>query len=828
MLTAGLGTGIALANGSSDGNATAGETTGPDNSWQIVSCEYGVANADCQNVDDNVRVRKTVESTGTENEFIVHLQIDKKADVDSFFANAVFITDNNMSEGSVGGYSKMNGQLSLYDRNQGVGMTPTYFRVHVMNGNQELYVWQGVRYAPALPGESKSYFIRPQISSATSGDDYKNEDGLLLGQGTGGGTEDNPIDLTVDVAWDGFDDAFGQLNSTVVSLGTVTDVMGEDIVYLGDPKGDYDAADGVSFDNDSGTLAWTPTEKSGVSAQDGWLNDIAELSYRIRLDVTADGFASTGYPDDAPAPLNKLTDAVKYATNKEATLSYDVVTITVDNSGSNSSTMSGNIGFPIPVVRGLLYDLVAMKHDGNGGPLSGAKFGLFDENGDMVDSATSGDDGRIVFTDLPCGTYTVKEVAPPAGYAMSEQSWQVTVCHTTNPDVLTTSTAMDQSMNAMAERGDDEPFVNQLATVEATINVSKSLDGRAGEPGSVFTFTLEPQDADTPMPVDGSGKRMTSLTATIDMSDKAAGVVGTAAFPTLPIPAGEVGDYTYIVTENKGGVKGVVYSKAVYMVTVHADEQGKLTYTYTRTKNDAGNEDGKTKYEDTALFVNGPTEFAGTQTLTKYLVGRNWQEGDAFTFRIEYTGSYPENSTPVPVPESSNGTVRPVEDKPNTWDVTLNYDSGYCEPKKDDGTPSYCRLDLGFRTVYPTDENHHLFYYKVTELFGDMPGMLYSKAEYKLKADVFRVDDPSYGDGTGFNVSMLPTQVLDDDGNSLELSGPSTRAASADMKFTNTFVSVSALPLTGGDSTARSLLLAGGGVLLVAGAAWLLARRRRA
>lgn len=38
---------------------------------------------------------------------------------------------------------------------------------------------------------------------------------------------------------------------------------------------------------------------------------------------------------------------------------------------------------------------------------------------------------------------------------------------------------------------------------------------------------------------------------------------------------------------------------------------------------------------------------------------------------------------------------------------------------------------------------------------------------------------------------------------------------------------VSALPLTGGDSTARSLLLVGSGVLLVAGVAWLLARRRR-
>lgn len=47
------------------------------------------------------------------------------------------------------------------------------------------------------------------------------------------------------------------------------------------------------------------------------------------------------------------------------------------------------------------------------------------------------------------------------------------------------------------------------------------------------------------------------------------------------------------------------------------------------------------------------------------------------------------------------------------------------------------------------------------------------------------------------------------------------------IPFVNEFAPVSSLPLTGGDSTARTLLLAGGGVLLVAGAAWLLARRRQ-
>ena len=59
--------------------------------------------------------------------------------------------------------------------------------------------------------------------------------------------------------------------------------------------------------------------------------------------------------------------------------------------------------------------------------------------------------------------------------------------------------------------------------------------------------------------------------------------------------------------------------------------------------------------------------------------------------------------------------------------------------------------------------------------------------------------------------------------------GDDSEVTTADLTWTNTYVApVSSLPLTGGNSTARTLLLAGGGVLLVAGAAWLLARRRQA
>lgn len=78
-------------------------------------------------------------------------------------------------------------------------------------------------------------------------------------------------------------------------------------------------------------------------------------------------------------------------------------------------------------------------------------------------------------------------------------------------------------------------------------------------------------------------------------------------------------------------------------------------------------------------------------------------------------------------------------------------------------------------------------------------------------------------DGSGLHfVAEENRTIVDENG---DLVDPGKQDAL--LTWTNRYVAVSALPLTGGDATARVLLLAGGGLLLVAGVAWLLARRRR-
>ena len=468
-----------------------------------------------------------------------------------------------------------------------------------------------------------------------------------------------------------------------------------------------------------------------------------------------------------------------------------------------------DVNFQKPQVRGLLYDLVATKTDGTSA-LSGATFGLFNENGDkMVDAkgqvtenaggqykVQSDDNGQIVFQNLPWGKYMVKEITPPAGYQLNTESWTVTVCYTTNSEALVASTVNEK--NAMVNRGEDDPFVNVPATEPVTMKVAKKLDGRAGMDGDVFTFTLTPKSDNAPMPADENGTTPTSLTTTIDMSSASDGEPQDNSFQEIPIPVDRAGTYEYTIAEtNNGEVSGLNYSKAEYTATVTVDGDENITVTYKQVKDDNGDDvTSATPSSETPVFTNRPaTAYAGVD-IEKVLVGRPWNDLDEFTFQVQAD----DLSYPLPDNVDANGrvTVNKANDEYQGNEATRVVDLRF------DALPY-----LGSDTTYK---------YTVTEVTGSADGIVYSKAKWQLIITVRCGED-----GT-VKSEVEVKKVLDDDGKSPTIS---TNALNPTMDFTNRFISVSSLPLTGGRSTARTLLLSGGGVLLVAGAAWLLARRRR-
>ncbi|WP_420496357.1 SpaA isopeptide-forming pilin-related protein [Macrococcus psychrotolerans] len=77
----------------------------------------------------------------------------------------------------------------------------------------------------------------------------------------------------------------------------------------------------------------------------------------------------------------------------------------------------------------LLGSIEVIKHKtGNENELlRGAKFELRNSSGDLIDTLTTGTDGKILFKALPLGSYTLKEIQAPSGYQLNSEPLNITV-----------------------------------------------------------------------------------------------------------------------------------------------------------------------------------------------------------------------------------------------------------------------------------------------------------------------------------------------------------------------------------------------------------------
>ena len=103
-----------------------------------------------------------------------------------------------------------------------------------------------------------------------------------------------------------------------------------------------------------------------------------------------------------------------------------------------------------------LGSIALTKTDGEGAPLAGATFGIWDgaddpEADDPLDTAESGSDGSVVFADMPQGSYLVREIAAPDGYVMTDEAFAVEL------DRSTLSFAIGQVENQKEEVVDPDP-----------------------------------------------------------------------------------------------------------------------------------------------------------------------------------------------------------------------------------------------------------------------------------------------------------------------------------------------------------------------------------
>ena len=77
------------------------------------------------------------------------------------------------------------------------------------------------------------------------------------------------------------------------------------------------------------------------------------------------------------------------------------------------------------VIRDEVNRVTLKKIRQKGEALAGAVFGLFNEQGDQVQEATSDADGSVVFHQIPYGRYTIRELSAPYSYHPSAKTWEV-------------------------------------------------------------------------------------------------------------------------------------------------------------------------------------------------------------------------------------------------------------------------------------------------------------------------------------------------------------------------------------------------------------------
>ena len=191
----------------------------------------------------------------------------------------------------------------------------------------------------------------------------------------------------------------------------------------------------------------------------------------------------------------------------------------------------------------------------------------------------------------------------------------------------------------------------------ADFGLTKVLEGRDWQDGDSFTFLLEGVSP-APVPIGDDGAPSTRVVlGPDDVVDGAAKIDFGSIVYTQP------GQYDYRVTEECGSAGGMSYSDnvAAFRVTVRDNtETGKLEASVERV---SGDREFVNTYDSSI-----PSDQLVNPHFSKVLEGREWREGDKFTFMINV-------KTPgAPLPVNANGeevTSVTVHDATEAADFTF-------------------------------------------------------------------------------------------------------------------------------------------------------------
>ncbi|MCD7862645.1 MAG: hypothetical protein LUG61_03810 [Lachnospiraceae bacterium] len=331
----------------------------------------------------------------------------------------------------------------------------------------------------------------------------------------------------------------------------------------------------------TGTVTFTLADSSGNNA-DVWayISDAyVKVSNVITMDrgqiyVTISGGSSpTAY--DGALYLEGGSYSVTETSCEIEHVEADYFTVDGDKLDGNSASFTVDAGNSVTVVaynteqRGSIaftkyektyagtYTTTAVK---------GAQFTLYDENGNVVDTATSDDNGKITFSELAVGTYTLKETKAASGYLLDRTEYAVTV--SANTITYARSGEVYNTKNQA-----DLTFVKYLFSVDSAGNLTHVYVPSSKLADFVGAFELQYR-------IGEEGEWETYDTESISLDVVSTAVSTYSSQDTLSLPVYYVADdgtetliYYRIVEKLPSGYEGYKYSGDISYTV----DSGKLT-----------------------------------------------------------------------------------------------------------------------------------------------------------------------------------------------------------------------------------------------------------
>lgn len=459
------------------------------NNWQIVDQGFAGSTSEHKKTSDDemVRVQKNVVPTDVENEFLVYLSMDMNSWWQNFFERAQYkATTSNGSHKLEPGtiVSSVGGNMDVTVSTQS-GSWSNIFTIKDDKGNvlaeMPLYFNQANNITVFLEVGGKYLLLGVDIDAQS-----------------GAGKQ-------VILSADTMEEINKLTKQYSVDLISVTDTMGDYIEFQEVVNKTADTTVEVAADKSSFT--WDVSGVKYPGDGEGWATNVAELVYKVKLNVKQDGFNSC-----ADNMNSKVGDPESYEVNEGATLAYQYITT---QNGNAIGRTDKTIKFQKPYVRGLLYNYSFIKKGQNGDTgaewvLPGAEFKLEKVNtaDNTVDedftaqTATSGEDGKVSFKNLEWGTYRLTETKAPGEEYKIPEIKDITLCYTTDRAGVTQDTTNPPNMKNV-ERGDINPVdmvvYNKVPLMNVVVQKHWEDNNSPNRPSEItvkLKGTIQPKDSD--------------------------------------------------------------------------------------------------------------------------------------------------------------------------------------------------------------------------------------------------------------------------------------------------------------------------------------------